>query len=204
MNFIKGDLLQMVMEGKFDIIAHGCNCQNVMGAGIAKQIADKFPDAFLMDKFYRGEHHNEPYDMMGNYSEFWYYDQDKNLSFHILNLYTQLYPGTPSPHSNIPFDYEAFALCLRKINYRFRTQNLRIGLPYIGCGLARADKEMVIAIIEAELKYLDVTLVEYEDNQISQRSMAPAGLGNVIPNRKKFDNGRETERRRYPMGGNNG
>ena len=30
-------------------IAHSCNCQNVMGAGIAKQIKDRYPQAFEAD-----------------------------------------------------------------------------------------------------------------------------------------------------------
>ena len=45
MKIVKGDLLQMGKDGTFDIILHGCNCFNTMGAGIAAQIATKFPDA---------------------------------------------------------------------------------------------------------------------------------------------------------------
>ena len=33
--YIKGDLIKLAQKGKFDIIAHGCNCFCTMGAGIA-------------------------------------------------------------------------------------------------------------------------------------------------------------------------
>lgn len=35
MNIIKGDLIALVLEGRFDVIVHGCNCMCVMGAGLA-------------------------------------------------------------------------------------------------------------------------------------------------------------------------
>jgi O-acetyl-ADP-ribose deacetylase (regulator of RNase III) len=40
-------------------IAHSCNCQNVMGAGIAKQIKDRYPQAYEADtKFYNNEYND--------------------------------------------------------------------------------------------------------------------------------------------------
>ena len=32
-----GNLLQLADDGVFDVIVHGCNCFNEMGAGISKQ-----------------------------------------------------------------------------------------------------------------------------------------------------------------------
>ena len=43
MNTIKGDLIDLAIEGKFDLIVHGCNCFNTMGKGIAKSIRQNFP-----------------------------------------------------------------------------------------------------------------------------------------------------------------
>ena len=39
----------MGKNNEVDIILHGCNCFNTMGAGIAAQIASNFPDAKLAD-----------------------------------------------------------------------------------------------------------------------------------------------------------
>lgn len=44
---IKGDLIELAKQGKFDVIAHGCNCFCTMGAGIAPVMAK----AFGCDKF---------------------------------------------------------------------------------------------------------------------------------------------------------
>ena len=41
MNIVKGCLIELAVEGNFDVIVHGCNCFNTMGAGIAKQIKKK-------------------------------------------------------------------------------------------------------------------------------------------------------------------
>lgn len=35
---INGDIFSAFDKGKFDIIGHGCNCMNLMGAGIADKI----------------------------------------------------------------------------------------------------------------------------------------------------------------------
>ena len=38
MKTITGDLIKLAQDGVFDVIIHGCNCQNTMGAGIAKTV----------------------------------------------------------------------------------------------------------------------------------------------------------------------
>lgn len=45
MKSIRGNLLALARSGRFDVIVHGCNCRHAMGAGIAKQIKDSFPEA---------------------------------------------------------------------------------------------------------------------------------------------------------------
>lgn len=47
---VNGDLIKLALSGKFTAIAHGCNCYKTMGAGIAKQIAERFPNVFEADK----------------------------------------------------------------------------------------------------------------------------------------------------------
>jgi ribonucleoside-diphosphate reductase beta chain len=41
-NYTDGDLITLAKAGKFDVIAHGCNCHSTMGAGIAPQMAKAF------------------------------------------------------------------------------------------------------------------------------------------------------------------
>jgi O-acetyl-ADP-ribose deacetylase (regulator of RNase III) len=50
MKEINGDLIALAREGRFDLIAHGCNCFCTMGAGIAKGIRSAFPGAYEADR----------------------------------------------------------------------------------------------------------------------------------------------------------
>ncbi len=43
MQVIKGDLIQLALAKRFDVIIHGCNCHCEMGAGIARVIKKSFP-----------------------------------------------------------------------------------------------------------------------------------------------------------------
>lgn len=46
---VKGDLISIFKSGAGHLI-HGCNCFHTMGAGIARQIAQEFPQALETDK----------------------------------------------------------------------------------------------------------------------------------------------------------
>jgi len=37
MKIIKGDLIELIKKGYFDVVIHGCNCFCTMGSGFAKQ-----------------------------------------------------------------------------------------------------------------------------------------------------------------------
>ena len=41
MRTVTGDLITLALEGEFDVIIHGCNCYNTMGAGIARAVRDR-------------------------------------------------------------------------------------------------------------------------------------------------------------------
>lgn len=148
----KGNLLEMAKKGEFDIILHGCNCFNIMGAGIAAQIAVEFPDAKMAD--------DET--IKGDPGKLGTYTLGIAEEFAILNCYTQY--GTASHGNQDVFEYNAFERVLSKIINRFGMCN--IGLPYIGMGLAGGDKERIIKLIElfadkVSAKGGTVTLVEY-------------------------------------------
>jgi O-acetyl-ADP-ribose deacetylase (regulator of RNase III) len=151
MKYIEGDLIKLAKKGNFDIIAHGCNCFCTMGAGIAKQIKEQIPEAFEKDRFtLAGD-----IDKLGNYTGAWVYN-DLKKAFGVLNCYTQYHYDA---HAKA-FDYEAFTLCMRKINHQFHGK--RIGLPLIGAGLAGGDWNIIEKIIEKELKDMDVTIARFK------------------------------------------
>ena len=168
MNRIDGDLIQLAKEGKFDVIAHGCNCMSTMGAGIAPQMAK----AFGCDRF-EMELGGRDINKLGNidYQTFvlgektiWSLEDAKNNrnepELTVVNAYTQYnYGRNHKDGATAPFDYEAFTLCMRKINSLFGGKH--IGLPKIGAGLAGGDWDRIEKIIKAELWACEVTIVNY-------------------------------------------
>ena len=151
MKYIKGDLIELAKKGEFDIIVHGCNCFNTMGAGIAKLIKDEFPMAYQVDlKTVKGDKKK-----LGNYSTYEYTINKKKLR--IINAYTQYNFGFSK--SNPPIDYEAVKAAFNKINSRY--PNKRVGIPQIGAGLAGGDWNKIEKIIDQESKNLDLVCVIY-------------------------------------------
>ena len=153
MNTIKGDLLVLAKEGKFDIIVQGCNCQNVMGAGIAKQIKEQFPDAWIADQ----------QTLKGDKNKLGHYSIGMGGRLVIINAYTQY--NTASRAGEDMFDYHACYEVLLKISERFG--KWRIGLPMIGMGLAGGDPVRIMAMLEDFAQRMSAqggsaTVVEYD------------------------------------------
>lgn len=157
-NEIEGNLISLSLLGNFDVIAHGCNCFNVMGAGIALQMRNVFNCNILDDLEHTVIQEDEEasnIELLGTIS--WFRPHE---SFSIncpkdlvaINAYTQYQPG---PN----LDYEALTLCMRKINHIFKGKH--IGLPQIGAGIAGGDWNRIKTIIQQELKDCDVTVVIY-------------------------------------------
>lgn len=149
MKITKGNLIEMAINGDFDLIVHGCNCFGTMGAGVAKGIKAAFPQAFEADlATERGSK-----DKLGtcSFAEI----PNEGAALIVVNAYTQFdWRG-----SGVKVDYEAVRSCMRWIKARYSGK--RIGLPKIGAGLAGGDWKEIASIIEEELAGEDITLVEY-------------------------------------------
>lgn len=156
----KGNLIDLAEKGKFDIIVHGCNCQNTMGSGIAKEISERYPEAydedFRMDKLF-GQ--NKRYLKLGNYSKATVYPSAGK--FIIINAYTQF---NFVPRGIDHFEYVSFKMILEKLLHFYG--NYDFGFPYIGMGLAGGDKDRILYILESFAQKVSdkggtVTLVEF-------------------------------------------
>jgi O-acetyl-ADP-ribose deacetylase (regulator of RNase III) len=142
---VEGNLLKLASDGVFDVIIHGCNCQCVMGAGIAKSIKVRFPEAYEADcKTEKGSRNK-----LGTYS--------KALvgKLTIVNAYTQFH----WKGGGIKVDYEAIRAVFRSIKRNFSGK--KIGYPMIGAGLAGGDWKVIATIIDEELEGEDHTLVKF-------------------------------------------
>jgi O-acetyl-ADP-ribose deacetylase (regulator of RNase III) len=169
-NYIEGDLIELAKQGAFDVIAHGCNCRSAMGAGIAPQIAKAFGcDKFEMERLGTDMNKLGNIDyktfVLGVNGAIWSiedgWNRQREPELVVVNAYTQFnYGRNHEDGDEVPFSYEAFRLCMRKINYRF--QKKHIGLPKIGAGLAGGNWLLISRIIEEELKDCKVTIVNYK------------------------------------------
>ena len=149
MNIIKGDLIQLALDGTFDVIIHGCNCQCTMGAGIAKTIRSVFPEAYEADcATEKGDRSK-----LGSIS-FTEVNRD-NHSITIVNGYTQFHwRGTGGL-----VDYDAVRSVMKEVCNRFSGK--RIGYPLIGAGLAGGNWSIISNIIDEELGAEYHTLVKF-------------------------------------------
>jgi len=127
-----GNLLDLAEAGEFDIVVQGCNCFNTMGGGIAREIRERYPMAAMADDETQKGDHNK----LGIYTTAF------TGKFLIVNAYTQF---NMSRGTDV-FEYTAFQLILEKILFAYG--NKRIGIPYIGMGLAGGDPNIIIPMIE--------------------------------------------------------
>ena len=150
----QGDLV----KGHYPIFCHQVNCKGVMGAGIAKQIKDKYPKVFNTYK----KKCNAIKNPLGDYQ--WVYTNDGRIC---INMFSQDGYGRDKKYT----DYEAFKKCLDdmaevfnslscEVPFRAKYGNV-IAFPYmIGCGNAGGDWNTVLALLqEFENKVGDAWLV---------------------------------------------
>lgn len=150
-----GNLLDLFDAKKFDAIVHGCNCYHLMGAGIAGQIAERYPEAYEADKATLVGPVK-----LGTYSKALIVRNGVTLG-HIINMYTQDQPGRSSQ-----------AVLSASIRQGFRTLNFKrqeltgrrpvVGVPLIGAGIAGGDWDLHAELINEVARDLDIVVVTYK------------------------------------------
>ena len=149
MKVVTGDLLALALNGKFDVIVHGCNCQCQMGKGIALTIKQRFFEAYEADlKTSKGDRSK-----LGTISVARIVRPES--AFTVVNAYTQFHWRG----EGVLADYDALRSAFKEIKRQFAGQ--RIGYPKIGAGLAKGDWTTIAQIIDEELAGEDHTLVEF-------------------------------------------
>ena len=157
MKTVKGNLITLAEQGEFDVIVQGCNCFNTMGSGVAKEIREKYPQAYAVDcETWSGD-----YDKLGSYTVM--LGKECMVPFDIVNAYTQY----DFSRGRDVFEYVSFAMILQKLAHEW--PKARFGFPKIGCGLAGGDEPRIMAMIQ---KFSDdllitggtVTVVEFSND----------------------------------------
>jgi len=149
-SYRRGDLFKI----SADALAHGCNMQGVMGAGIAAQFKAKDPEMYRQYALHCKEGAAE---LGGVFS---YLSESVKFSRTVVyNLFTQNQPGANA-------NYVAVADSLDEMCRRAENSGIKsIGMPQIGCGIGGLKWPAVSGIIESIAKEhpkVRLIVVEYQ------------------------------------------
>lgn len=135
--YVKGDLLKSNLK----VILHGCNCQGVMGSGIAAQIRNRWPNVY--------EVYRLKYETMG--LELGTIIPVRTLDGRmVVNCMTQDNFGRTGEQF---VDYDAIDKCMASVNDSAPNWDVvEIGMPMIGAGLGGGDWAVIEDIIVRNAK----------------------------------------------------
>ena len=148
---IKGD----VRDTDCKLIAHGVNCQGVMGSGVARALFEKWPRVKDMYHDYFNEFNAGPNgeNFLGSIDVFPVGDN----GMYVANCFTQQYYGGGDRQY---VDYQAVLECMEGLRQVCDDFGLtEIAMPKIGCGLAGGDWNMVKSILDYVFE--DITVKVY-------------------------------------------
>lgn len=150
--YAKGDLFTSMDP----MIVHGCNAQGVMGAGVAKIIAEAHPEVYTAYQHYLNNCRLNAINPLGtvHYARPWY----RPVVF--ANAITQDKFGGAT---NRWVSYDAVDRCMLQIASDIADRKpdcSKISMPKIGAGLGGGDWGVIEAIIKHRLKDITVTVLE--------------------------------------------
>ena len=130
LRFVDGDL---VKNKEYRIFCQQVNCKKVMGAGIAKQIREEYPEVY--------ERYMKKEPKLGAIQTI--HCKDKR---YCVNMYSQDDYGTKGRYTN----YAAFQSCLETLEKKLKIsdKSLKIAFPFnIGCGLGGGDWTIILMML---------------------------------------------------------
>jgi len=144
-----------ILDAPEKIICHQVNCQGVMGAGLAKQICNKWK---ILPNYKNYIKSNGKEKVLGTI-------QLIAISFdtgqYICNIFGQYDYGRDK--SKIYTDYSALKNALTELGSFARLNKFSIAIPFnIGCGLAGGKWDIVYSVIEDVFQDYDVTLYKFK------------------------------------------
>lgn len=163
MNKLTGNILDI----ETGIIVHGCNCQGVMGSGVAKAIRAKYPGVYHR---YEELHYREGL-KLGTVQVVVHPELARTFTFEgvtetaylpaelvVVNAMTQQSFGP-----GLQVSYDAITQCFKRVKTLAEILNYPVYFPLIGAGLGGGDWAEISKRIDAALgPEIDATLVVLE------------------------------------------
>ena len=137
------------------LICHQVNCKGVMGAGVAKEFKERFPQTFLDYQYHCNIQGNK---LLGQVL----FSREGDYKYTTCCMAAQY--GYGRDKNFVYTDYDAFKKCCESIasfvkDSYYNYTNVPINMPYkIGCGLANGDWSIIYKIIEEVFKDYNVIL----------------------------------------------
>ena len=142
-----------LFDSKANIIGHQCNCQGVMGSGVAKAIRDKWPEIFTEYRSYVDMCFGTP---LGSVC----YAPINNSNQVVANMFAQSSYGYDGKRYT---SYDAFCNCLNAMA-RDIPKHKTIAFPYkIVSDRGGANWNIIYAMICEILNDWDVTIYKMEE-----------------------------------------
>lgn len=149
-----------IFSTHLNAIAHGVNCQGVMGAGIALEVKRRYPDLFEKYKKMCLEYKDEystitefPFGTMQPY-------RVPNTNLHILNCFTQY--DTAKRHGDVAISYRAIFTSFSVAGAYCKENGIEeLAIPQVGAGLGGGNWKIIYQLIANALALYGVTPIVY-------------------------------------------
>lgn len=142
-----------ILDTERDILVHQVNGLGVMGAGLAKQIATRYPHVEIAYKKFVNAEASAPEDLLGTSLIV-----PANERLDIANVFGQARVGRDKRQT----DYKALERALLAVAIRAQSENKTVAIPYkLGCGLAGGDWDVVSEMIDRAFDGVDVGIYHY-------------------------------------------
>ena len=148
--YIQGDILDPSLD--LGVLVHGCNCFHTMKSGVAKVIAERYPEAAAVDKLTSYGDRSK----LGSISVASAGDDEHSPL--IVNGYIEFNYGREPGHRYVSYDALVQVMEAVKDIVKDDTET-RIGLPKIGAGLGGGDWLIIEAIINSVFKDREIIVV---------------------------------------------
>lgn len=150
--YIKHDVTNTILG----VVAHGCNCQGVMGSGVAKAVRQKWPTVYeryhqFVDHFKKQGHPTSELLGMSQILNVGHPTLEDPNSLFVANMFTQdRYGNDGKVYADLNAIEKALALTMSFC----RGADLPLYMPQVGCGLGGLswgdDVEPVVRRLQSE------------------------------------------------------
>lgn len=137
-------------------IAHGVNCQGVMGAGIALEVKRRYPEAYSGYVRYLNRYDPIQYTAVGTMHPY----PVPGTNLHILNCFTQV--DTAKQRGEVAISYQAIFTSFSVAGLYCKENGIKeLAIPQVGAGLGGGNWKVIYQLIANALALYGVTPIVY-------------------------------------------